>query len=594
MAHAYSYVRMSNSEQLRGDSLRRQTELSLRYAAANGLELVEDFKLHDIGVSAFKGDNATTGKLGKFLDAVKAGQVPVGSYLLVESLDRLSRQKVTSAMNLFLALTENGINIVTLSDNQVYKAGETELPQLMYSMMIMSRANEESEMKSRRNGAAWDEKRKNIEVQKLTSVSPAWLRISPDKKNFMIVEGRDKIVKRIFELAEAGCGANFITKALNSDSIPTFGRSSGWIESYIEKILKNRAVFGEFQPRRRRGAVRVPDGEPLRNYFPTIIDEDTFLRVQAARRRRGFGGGGRKGKQLKNLFTHVAVCDYCGQPMRFLDKGAGPKGGQYLRCSGAVRRHGCTARGWRYQDFETSFFMFVKEIDLSSVLNAAADRSALDLVTGRIAAAEEKLRTLAIRRDRTMLLLDDPRQDMKFIMDTLAAGKLELAVAEEALAALNAEKAGLDDKPAVTPVELQTQIALLQSQGDATAFEHRQRLATKLQSVVQSLRLAPDGRKLKLAKTRTFLEGQQDDAAYHEQVLKVIADTDEQAGLNNPTFTVKFASGLTRTLVVDPGDPRKYVQEAVVDPDGSALVTRADGLNRSYGSKMLDEILAEG
>ena len=116
-----------------------------------------------------------------------------------------------------------------------------------------------------------------------------------------------------------------------------------------------------------------------------------------------------------------------------------------------------------------------------------------------------------------------------------------------------------------------------------------ERLATKLQSVVQSLRLAPDGRKLKLAKTRTFLEGQQDDAAYHEEVLKVIADTDEQAGLNNPTFTVKFASGLTRTLVVDPGDPRKYVQEAVVDPDGSALVTRADGLNRSYGNKALNE-----
>jgi DNA invertase Pin-like site-specific DNA recombinase len=595
MPLAYSYVRMSTAEQLKGDSLRRQTELSRRYAAEHGLELVEDFQLDDIGVSAFRGDNAISGKLSKFLDAVKAGEVPTGSYLLVESLDRLSREKISFAMQRFLDLTQAGINVVTLADNQLYLAGNTEFPQLVYSMVVMSRANEESEMKSRRVGAAWENKRRNIRTRKLTKICPAWLSLSPDRSAYLVIEDRAQVVQRIFELADTGYGVHLITKTLNGDGAPTFGSSSGWNESYVEKILKNRAAVGEFQPYRLKDGVRLMAGDPIEGYFPAVVDEERFLRVQALRRAKASTwSGGRKGKQLKNLFTHVAVCDYCGQPMRFVDKGAGPKGGQYLRCSGAIRRYGCAARGWRYQDFETSFFMFVKEIDLSSVLNAAADRSALDVVTGRIAAAEEKLRTLAIRRDRTMLLLDDPRQDMNFIMDTLAAGKLELAAAEEALAALNAEKTGLDDKPDVTPAELHTQIALLQSQGDATSFEHRQRLATKLQAVVQSLRLAPDGRKLKLAKTRTFLEGQQGDAAYHEEVLRVIADTDEQAGLNNPTFTVKFASGLTRTLVVDPGDSRKYVQEAVIDPDGSALVTRADGWTRRYGNKIPDEILSEG
>ncbi|MCZ4090631.1 hypothetical protein [Sinorhizobium psoraleae] len=46
---------MSSDIQLRGDSLRRQTEASKKYAAENDLELIEDFKLEDIGVSAFKG-----------------------------------------------------------------------------------------------------------------------------------------------------------------------------------------------------------------------------------------------------------------------------------------------------------------------------------------------------------------------------------------------------------------------------------------------------------------------------------------------------------------------------------------------------------
>src|SRR5690606_33715882 len=88
---AYSYVRMSTDAQQKCDSLRRQTELSKAYAERSGLTLVEDFKLHDIGVSAFKGDNAATGALRRFLEAVENGKIPQGSYLLVESLDRLSR-----------------------------------------------------------------------------------------------------------------------------------------------------------------------------------------------------------------------------------------------------------------------------------------------------------------------------------------------------------------------------------------------------------------------------------------------------------------------------------------------------------------------
>ena len=40
---AYSYVRFSTPEQMRGDSFRRQTEAAERYAAAHGLDLVVGF-----------------------------------------------------------------------------------------------------------------------------------------------------------------------------------------------------------------------------------------------------------------------------------------------------------------------------------------------------------------------------------------------------------------------------------------------------------------------------------------------------------------------------------------------------------------------
>jgi len=89
---AFSYIRMSTDAQLLGDSRRRQLDASAKFAHEHGLLLVEDFKLEDIGVSAFKGANVASGAFGRFLEAVRSGKIAKGSYLLVESLDRLSRQ----------------------------------------------------------------------------------------------------------------------------------------------------------------------------------------------------------------------------------------------------------------------------------------------------------------------------------------------------------------------------------------------------------------------------------------------------------------------------------------------------------------------
>ena len=156
---AYSYIRMSTELQLKGDSLRRQLAASEAYAATNGLDLVADNRLQDIGVSAFKGANVADGALGIFLNAVKAGKVPRGSFLLVESLDRLSRQPVSKSLTLFLSIINAGVNIVTLTDNRIYTEGQSELQDLLISLVVMSRAHDESQTKSRRIGAAWANKR---------------------------------------------------------------------------------------------------------------------------------------------------------------------------------------------------------------------------------------------------------------------------------------------------------------------------------------------------------------------------------------------------------------------------------------------------
>ncbi|WP_438483166.1 recombinase family protein [Oleiharenicola lentus] len=170
---AYSYVRYSTLEQKKGDSATRQIELSRDYCKTHGLIL--DESLVDEGVSAYRGKNAATGALGSFLREVKAGRVARGSFLLVESLDRLSRQDIETALGQFLAIVKSGITIVTVTDGMTYKTGHLNMNELIISISVMSRAHEESKRKAERIAAAWIRKRKKAQVERLTSLCPKWL-----------------------------------------------------------------------------------------------------------------------------------------------------------------------------------------------------------------------------------------------------------------------------------------------------------------------------------------------------------------------------------------------------------------------------------
>ena len=137
MRSGYSYIRFSTPEQARGDSHRRQLELSQRYAQEHGIELDTSLQLNDFGISAFRGHNAISGRLGSFLEAVETGKVKPGSVLLVESLDRLSRSEVMTSLNLFTQLLGQGISIVTLADSREYtRESINDIGNLIYSLFI--------------------------------------------------------------------------------------------------------------------------------------------------------------------------------------------------------------------------------------------------------------------------------------------------------------------------------------------------------------------------------------------------------------------------------------------------------------------------
>src|SRR5690606_26294712 len=152
---AYSYIRFSSPEQARGDSLRRQTAKAEEWCAKRGIVL--DDTLRDLGVSAFRGANRDIGALRSFLDEVKRGKVVRGSFLIVESLDRLSREAVLDAAARLFDLILAGVTVVTLSDGQEYSADRlrNDWTPLIVSIAIMARAHEESRIKGERVAEAW-------------------------------------------------------------------------------------------------------------------------------------------------------------------------------------------------------------------------------------------------------------------------------------------------------------------------------------------------------------------------------------------------------------------------------------------------------
>jgi DNA invertase Pin-like site-specific DNA recombinase len=200
---AYSYIRMSTKEQLQGDSLRRQYEKAEFYARENTLELVENYD--DIGVSAFRGANEL-GRLGDFLAAVKSNLVTPGSHLIVESMDRLTRQTPIAAISTFNEIIMRGIVVVTLDDGMRYSAEDFAANQykLFIAVGAMMRAHDESLRKSGLLSDTWAQKRKQLaeEGKVLTSVVPAWLRVNKSENLIEQVPERVAIIKEIFDLGK--------------------------------------------------------------------------------------------------------------------------------------------------------------------------------------------------------------------------------------------------------------------------------------------------------------------------------------------------------------------------------------------------------
>lgn len=345
----YSYSRWSTPEQAKGDSSRRQADAADRWATRHGYQLDLSLSITDEGISAYRGGNALDGGLSRFLEACRRGLIEEGSYLLVESLDRISRMAPRKAQRLIDDIVDNGVTIVTLSDDQHYTAErlDNDPTALLIALMVSWRAHEESKTKGRRVAAAWDAKRQRVRAnpsERLTRRGPSWLR--PTDSGWVVDEQKADAVRRVYALALAGMGEHAIAALFNREGVPMLGRGKHWHRSTVAKMLRNPAVVGTLVP----GHIRYMDGhrvrvheEPVRGAFPPIISEADWLAVCAIKDGNSRTARGRNaGKAAAHVFAGLARCPLCGSAMARVSKGAtGKAGAPKLVCSAAKAKAGC-------------------------------------------------------------------------------------------------------------------------------------------------------------------------------------------------------------------------------------------------------------
>jgi DNA invertase Pin-like site-specific DNA recombinase len=359
---AYSYLRFSTPEQMQGDSFRRQTQLAQQYAQRHDLKLDTQLTLSDLGVSAFRGKNARTGALGAFLKAVDEGIVPDGSLLLVESLDRVTRQDPWDALPLFQQIINAGITIVTLQDAKTYSKAEMRANpmRILESLFVMIRANEESATKARRLKAAWEGKRLRAKERPLTARAPHWLKLNRDTRKFEVIKERAEVVRRVFAMTLKGIGQHKIVATFNKEHVPVFGNGKHWHRSYVNKLLNNPAVIGTMIPHTLdydHGKKHRKPGEPLEGYYPAVIERSEFENVQSLLRggRSPLRGRHAANGTVSNIFGGLARCPLCNSSMTRVNKGVGG-GRPFLVCSSARVGGGCRPyHAVPYQQTEEAF-----------------------------------------------------------------------------------------------------------------------------------------------------------------------------------------------------------------------------------------------
>lgn len=399
----YSYMRFSDPRQSAGHSSERQLAYAARWAEEHGLLLDDKLTLRDEGLSAYHQNHIKSGALGVFLAAVQAGRVPGGSVLVVEGLDRLSRAEPIQAQAQLAQIVNAGISVVTASDGKVYSRERLKANpmDLVYSLLVMIRAHEESDTKSKRVTASIRRQCEGWMAGTYRGLirngkAPLWVELVDTE--WRLIEDRVKAVHAALDMYRRGLSATRIIKRMDELGLSLTGGGSQTLQVY--RLIKQRALVGEKEITVDGTEFRLP------GYYPAVLTPTEWAELQHV-----VSGRGRR--HAKGPVPHIltgmgiTVCGYCGRAAvgqnigtRNRDEaGRIQDGHRRIMCTSNSHGEGCPVPGSAsVAPFERALMSYCSDIMNIQALYAddrgEAPRNALAKARERLADINAKLERL--------------------------------------------------------------------------------------------------------------------------------------------------------------------------------------------------------
>lgn len=479
---AIVYVRWSTQNQEDGDSLSRQIDAARRIAADRKWSIVEEHI--ERGKSAYHGRNrAEKGKLRDIEQRAERGEL-AGKVLMVEAMDRLSRQEPLESITLLTNLCKRGLTIYEFGSGQTYTAEKISenWANLVVALAKAGEAHESSRLKAKRVKSAWKRTQsagRTKDGEADPRLCPAWMEVVDGE--YTPIPERADVIRNIFDMALNGHGQRAIAAWANEQREKIGWPDGPWDIRAVGFICKDRRVLGEYTPATRTGANSREHGEPTKIY-PEIVDAEVWHRTaQSIASRRSSGGPRAK---CVNVLSHLARCTFvnegqnvpCGEKMNMRPQKRGPT---QLTCSSYNRGRGCRSNA-SYRYTETLEGIFKHVLPLALRLNAPLENSA----AGKIAIARAELaqqeQRLAERADKLFNGNDDPDEFLLAAYERAKASYRENKAALMVMEAADERNSSLQ-----TPAELANEAMTLRSSLDDP--EARMRLQVILDNIIDGI-----------------------------------------------------------------------------------------------------------
>jgi hypothetical protein len=315
--------------------------MALAWCERNGYRLDEKLDLSDRGRSAYKGDHLKRGALGRFLDLAKDDALGSSPVLLIEAIDRLSRQEPLDALQeVVFALVGAGVRIVDLEDDRVYDRESLQGDALLLLVLKCRAAHDYSKRLGRRLSDHWQRYRDGIRSGERVhrgdgGMHPFWLDLSPDRSRWILNAYADGVAAA-FDLMRTN-GLLATKTLLNQQGYPG-PKGKPWTSHAVRRAVTDPAAKGDLvmfqtaaahseRERRRWGEARAaarkarrrftvpePEGvqtETVEGFYPALVSAETWQQLQdlmSARRTAPLARANRTRGVGLNILEGLAWC----------------------------------------------------------------------------------------------------------------------------------------------------------------------------------------------------------------------------------------------------------------------------------------------